>query len=138
MFKAKYTNKFSRYFRNIYVVSTKENLATFTVTRPHSIFTMFIFKIMVWNNENDELLCGEVLLMEPDQYKARSREQGNVWKKIADALNLISTESTFFHVDACAVSEGLALLTNRQAEKEKSELKQSGISPEDTPLDEVI
>ena len=39
---------------------------------------------------------------------------------------------------ACAVSEGLALLTNRQAEKEKSELKQSGISPEESPLDEVI
>ena len=53
---------------------------------------MFISRIMVWNNEKDELLCREVLLMEPYQYKARSWEQGNVWKQIADALNLISTE----------------------------------------------
>ena len=93
---------------------------------------------MVWNNEKDELLCCEVLLMEPYQYKARSRGRGNVWKQIADALNLISTESTFFLVDARAVRERCALLTNHQAEKEKSELKQSGISPEGTPLDETI
>ena len=30
------------------------------------------------------------------------------------------------------------MLTNRQAEKEKNELKQSGISPEDTPLNNAI
>ena len=60
--------------------------------------------------------------MEPYQYKARSRARGNVWKQIADALNLISTESTFFRVGARAVRERCALLTNRQAEKEKSEL----------------
>ena len=32
----------------------------------------------------------------------------------------------------------MCLAYNRQAEKEKSELKQSGISPEDTPLDNAI
>ena len=60
--------------------------------------------------------------MEPYQYKARSRARGNVWKQIADALNIISTESTFFRAGARAVRERCALLTNRQAEKEKSEL----------------
>ena len=53
-------------------------------------------------------------------------------------LNPISIESTSFRVDACAVRETCSLLTNRQAEKEKSELKQSGISPEDAPLDNAI
>ena len=33
---------------------------------------------------------------------------------------------------------GMLCLPNRQAEKEKNELKQSGISPEDTPLDVAI
>ena len=99
---------------------------------------MFISRIMVWNNEKDELLFLEVLLMEPYPYKARSWEQGNVWKQIADALNLISTENTFFRVNAHVVRERCSLLTNCQAEKEKSELKQSGISPEDTPLDNAI
>ena len=96
---------------------------------------MFISRILVWNNEKDELLFREVLLMEPYQHKGRRRERGNIWKQIADALNLISTESTFFRVDARVVCERCALLTNRQAEKDKGDLKQSGISPEDTPLD---
>ena len=99
---------------------------------------MFISRILVWNNEKDELLSREVLLTEPYQYKARSREQGNIWKQIADALNLISTESTFCHVDARDVCERCALLTKRQAEKDKGDLKQSGISPDDTPLDNAI
>ena len=99
---------------------------------------MFISRIIVWNNEKDELLFREVLLMEPYQYKARSWEQGNVWKQIADALNLISTENTFFRVDAHVVRERCSLLTNCQPEKGKSELKRSGISPEDTPLDNAI
>ena len=74
---------------------------------------------MVWNNEKDELL------MELDPYKARSREQGNVWKQIADVLNLIST--------ACALHERCALLTNHKAEMRRMKLKQIGINPEDTP-----
>ena len=49
--------------------------------------------------------------MELYQHKARSRERGNVWKQIADALNLISTDSTFFPVDARAVRERCTLLT---------------------------
>ena len=83
---------------------------------------MFISRLMICNNEKNELFCREVLLMEPYQCKARSRARGNVWKQIADALNLNSTESTFFRVGARAVRERCALLTNRQAEKEKSEL----------------
>ena len=67
--------------------------------------------------------------MEPHHYKVRRREQENVWNQIAYALKLISTE---------IVRERCASLINPEAEKEKSELKQSGISPEDTPLDEAI
>ena len=74
---------------------------------------------MVWNNEKDELL------MELDPYKARSREQGNFWKQIADVFNLIST--------ACALHERCALLTNHKAEMRRMKLKQIGINPEDTP-----
>ena len=64
---------------------------------------MFVSRIMVWNSEKDELLCHEVLFMELYQYKARSRERGNIWKQIGDALNLISTDSIFFRVDARAI-----------------------------------
>ena len=109
------------------------------MTHAHSIFRIIvIYGIMVWNSEKNELICFEVLLMEPYQCKARSREQVNFRKKIADVLNLISTKNTFFHVNARAVLERCNLLINRQAEKEKSELKQTGLSSEDTPLDEAI
>ena len=67
--------------------------------------------------------------MELHHYKVGRREQENVWKQIAYALNLIWTE---------IVRERCASLINPEAEKEKSELKQSGISPEDIPLDEAI
>lgn len=97
-----------------------------------------IFGIMVWNSVKNELICREVLLMEPYQYKTGSREQGNVRKKRADALNLISTKNIFFRVNARALSERCTLLISHQAEKEKTELKQSSISSEDTLLDEVI
>ena len=60
---------------------------------------------MVWNSAKDELLCSEILLMKTYQYKARSRERGNAWKQITDALNLISTENTYFRVDYRAVRE---------------------------------
>ena len=60
--------------------------------------------------------------MEPDQYKVRRRKHENVWKQIAYTLNLISAEN---------VRERCALLINPKAEKEKSDLKQSGINPED-------
>ena len=76
--------------------------------------------------------------MKPCQYKAKSREWGNVRKQIADALILISTEGTFFRVDARAVGEECALLANRQVAKEECELKQSGISPEDTRLENAV
>ena len=59
-------------------------------------------------------------------------------KQKADALKFISTKHTFFRVDAGAVRERCALLKNHQAGKEKSELKQSGISPQDILLDEAI
>ena len=52
--------------------------------------------------------------------------------------NMYSTESIFFRVDARVLRGRCSLLTNLQAEKEKSELKQSCISPEDPLLDEAI
>ena len=73
-----YTNKSSKFKRKIYIVSTKNNLATFvtTMVHAHSIFRMLhIFRIIIWNSKKNELICREVLLMEPFQYKAKGRKQ---------------------------------------------------------------
>ena len=93
---------------------------------------------MVWKSEKDEFLWRQILLTELYQYKARNKERGSTLEQKADALKFISTKHTFFRVDAGAVRERCALLKNHQAGKEKSELKQSGISPQDTLLDEAI
>lgn len=72
-----YTSKSSKFKRKIYIVSTKNNLATFvtTMVHAHSIFRMLlIFRIIVWNSKKNELICREVLLMEPFQYKAKGRK----------------------------------------------------------------
>lgn len=72
-----YTNKSSKFKRKIYFVSTKNNLPTFvtTMVHAHSIFRMLlIFRIIVWDSKKNELICREVLLMEPFQYKAKGRK----------------------------------------------------------------
>ena len=58
---------------------------------------------MVWNDNKDEMLCREVLLFEPYQFKPRSHERGNAWKAIAENLNASVTCS--FKVDARSVRE---------------------------------
>ena len=66
---------------------------------------------MVWNSENDELLCREVLVVGPYQYKTRNREQENVWKQVADAFNITIIENKFFRVVALAVRRGVLYLS---------------------------
>ena len=58
---------------------------------------------MVWNDNKDEMLCREVLLFEPYQFKPRSHERGNAWKAIAENLNASVTFS--FKVDARSMRE---------------------------------
>ena len=93
---------------------------------------------MVWANEKDELLCREILLLEPYIFKPRSRERGNAWKDIAEALNKGSTEDLYFRVDARAVRERFTLLLTHFQAKEKAEINATGISPEPTPLEEAL
>lgn len=44
---------------------------------------------MLWTELQDELLCGEVMLVQPYSYKSGTRVRGNAWTRIADSLNLI-------------------------------------------------
>ena len=58
---------------------------------------------MVWNDNEDEMLCREVLLFEPYQFKPRSHERENAWKAIVENPNASVTCS--FKVDARSVRE---------------------------------
>ena len=85
-------------------------------------------KIIVWNDQKDELLCREILLLEPYKFKAGTREKGNLWKAIADNLNSLDR----FQVDARAVREYYGVIKAHFEAKEKEEKMASGINPEVT------
>ena len=88
-------------------------------------------KIIVWNDQKDELLCRKILLLEPYKFKARTREKVNTWKAIADNLNFLDG----FKVDARAGRERYGVNKAHFKAKEKEEKMASGINPEVTPLD---
>ena len=60
---------------------------------------------MLWNDNKDEILCREVLVFEPYQFKPRSHERGNAWKAISENLNASITLS--FKVNARSMRERL-------------------------------
>ena len=60
---------------------------------------------MVWDEKKDDMLCREVLLFEPYQFKPWTRERGNAWKAISE--NLMASKSVNFKADIRAVCEKL-------------------------------
>ena len=91
---------------------------------------------MVWNDEKDELLCREIFLHEPYQFRPRTQMRGAAWKKIADNLSNIDVPQ--FRVDARAVRERFGVVKARHEAKMKAEISSSGTSPELTPLDRTV
>ena len=73
---------------------------------------------MVWTDVKDELLCREILLCEPHKFKARTKERGNVWKIIANNLNIMADEN--FAVDQRAVRERFTLIVKNLTKRLKS------------------
>ena len=90
---------------------------------------------MVWNSQKDEVLCREVFLLEPYQFKPRSRERGNAWKSIAESL---CASELSFKVDARAVRERLSAIVARHKQKMSGEQTASGISPNHSPLHDAL
>ena len=94
-------------FKNNYSIClTKASKLAHIYTSYH-IYTNFfpIRSIMVWTKEKDELLCREVLLLEPYKFKARSRGRGSAWKEISEALISGSTDVLYFKADARVVND---------------------------------
>ena len=77
---------------------------------------------MVWTDQKDELLC-----QEPYKFKARKKERGNVWKIIANNLNIMADEK--FAVDQSAVRERFTLIAEKFEKKIKEQENASEIAP---------
>ena len=91
---------------------------------------------MVWSNSHDLLLCREILVTEPYRYKVGTRERGQAWDTVANALNAV--EGLRFVVDRRGVRERYANLDRNFTKKMAAEERASGITPEKTELDDAI
>ena len=91
---------------------------------------------MVWTKQYDVMLAREVLVARPFAFKFGSRERGQAWDMVAEALN--SVQQLRFNVDQRGVRERYDKLKKAYQKRMRGEERASGISPEMSELDEAI
>ena len=79
---------------------------------------------MIWNAEKDEMLCREVILVEPYSKKPSTRERCQTWTVIAEVLN--NVEQPIFNVTQRGVRERFALLEKHCKDRTREEVLASG------------
>ena len=87
---------------------------------------------MEWTEQHDNILCQEILVLEPFKAKKGSIARGQIWDKIANNLN--SLQHPQFRVTKRSVRERYTLLSDKFRAKMRDEEKASGI---DTDLSDV-
>ena len=93
-------------------------------------------KDMKWTEKHDITLCRDVLVMEPYQYPYRSKEREDVWNNIA--INLNGLDHPKFKVSKRSVRDRLTLLITKYKAKVREEENASGISCEESELDQAL
>ena len=87
------------------------------------------------------MLCREVLVIEPYQFKKGTVERGNLWTAIADNLN--NVQEIKFRIKPRSVRERYDLLVSRFRNKIRQEERETGTSPPElteveSMLEEII
>ena len=80
---------------------------------------------MEWTEQHDNILCQEILVLEPFKAKKGSIARGQIWDKIANNLN--SLQHPQFRVTKRSVRERYTLLSDKFRAKMRDEEKASGI-----------
>ena len=83
---------------------------------------------MEWKEEHDILLCREILVSQPFQFKERTVERGKIWDEIANRLN--NCETVKFRVTKRSVRERFKLIKEKFKRKIREEENASGIDEE--------
>lgn len=92
---------------------------------------------MEWKTECDLLLLQEIVVSEPYQYKASTRERGKIWEDITERLN--ATEAFGNRLGhKRAVRDRYALLAKKFKKRMAEEESASGISPEMSETDKLL
>eukprot|EP00795_Rhopilema_esculentum_P005757 gene5757-biopygen7537 len=81
---------------------------------------------MTWTKQHDVLLCREVLVVQPFQFRHGSHDRRQCWEQIANNL-----EHPHFIVDQRSVRDRFTKLEKYFKRKKASEERASGISPEE-------
>ena len=90
-------------------------------------------KRMKLTRDHDIIFLGELLLIEPWNYKYGSNKKGNCWKKISESFNQLKDIS--FKVTQRSVQDRYLTLEKTYKKQKREEDKQSGINPEETKVD---
>ena len=91
---------------------------------------------MVWTKQHDIMLAREILVARPFVFNFGSRERGQAWDKVAEALT--TGKQLRFHVDQRGVRERYEKLKKAYQKRMREEVRASRISPEINELDEAI
>ena len=91
--------------------------------------------IMVWNASHNDIFVREMYLAEPWQHKKGSCERGSAWDQISESLN--NHENPRFNVNQKAVRDH-NYLEREYKKKVREEERASGISPQNSDLDDAV
>ena len=91
---------------------------------------------MSWTEEKDILFCREILVSKLFSTKKSSPERGQVWNDIADTL--CQLQQPIFRVNQKSVRDHYNKLVKGYKRKMRDELNASGISPEQTEIDQLL
>ena len=91
---------------------------------------------MKWTEEHETLMLRELMLVQPWQHRKGSVERGEDWENLAKSLNNIKEPK--FRVSQRSVRDHYILLEKRFRRKNREEERASGISPEESELDELL
>ena len=91
---------------------------------------------MEWSDGHDVMLCREILYEDPLQFKKGSPHRGEVWSKIARALN--SCTELKFNVNQRSVRERFTLLQVKYKKANRKDEAGSGTSRQVSELDQLL
>ena len=92
---------------------------------------------MEWKEEHDVLLCREILVSQPYQFRERTVERGKIWEEISNRLNNCQTAK--FRVTKRSVRDRFKLIKEKFKRKIREEESSSGIDVEPaSELDQAL
>ena len=99
-------------------------------------YILFSNKHMKWTEPHDIYFLREMMLCQPWEHKKGSTERGETWARLA--ANLSKCSKLVFHVTQRSLRDRYLLLERKHKKKVFDEENASGISPEDTEIEQLM